>query len=96
MDMQKQIKTVMAKTLVELDVNKNKVDKLIEYVFSPVKKKDADLYRMYTDIGVTMCKIYKLDQMMLEQQYHANKVSFVDFIAFPIVALLKVLNIFKK
>ena len=93
MDMQKQIKNMMAKTQAELDVNKARVDKLIGCIFSPVKKKDADLYRMYTDIGVTVCKIYKLDKMMLEQQYHANKVCLLDFITFPIVAFLK---FFKK
>jgi len=95
MDMQKQIKNLMAKTQVELDTNKAKVDKLISYIFSPGKKEDTDLYRMYTDIGVTICKIYKLDKMMQEQQYHANKVWLVDFFAFPIVFFLKIFKIGK-
>lgn len=96
MDMQKQIKNVIAKTQAEIDTNKARVNQLIDFVFVQGKKRDADLYRAYTDIGVTVCKIYKLDKMILEQQYHANKVGLVDFIAFPIVALLKVLKIFKK
>jgi len=95
MDMQKQIKNLMIKTQVELNTNKAKVDKLIGYIFSPGKKDDADLYRMYTDIGVTICKIYKLDEMIREQQYHANKVCLVDFIAFPIVFLMKIFKIGK-
>ena len=93
MDMQKQIKDMMAKTQAELDVNKTSIDNLTNYVFSNCRKNLSDLLRVYKDIGITVCRIKKLENMMLEQQYHANKVCLLDFITFPIVALLK---IFKK
>lgn len=97
MDMQKQIKEVMAKTQIELDANKAKVTRLIEYANMPEIKDKADKYRAYVDIGVTVCRIKKLDNMVLEQQFHADKVCIIDFITFPAVFCLKLMNkIFKK
>jgi hypothetical protein len=96
MDMQKQIKTVMAKTQHELDVQKYKCKQMVDFAVGHGTKDNDVLYRVYADIGRTVCKISKLDKMILEQQFHANKVFFIDFISFPIVALLKVIKIFKK
>jgi hypothetical protein len=96
MDMQKQIKTVMAKTQSDLNLQKAKCRDMVETIISSRMTPNRVQRKTYTEIGVRICQIRRLDKMILEQQHHANKVFLLDFFVFPIVALLKVIKIFKK
>ena len=90
MDMEKQIQEVMNKTLVKLLASKGKYQRLMELTVNVDKMSTNAKCVLYLNVGKTTIDIQRLERFYLIQRYHLNKVRLLEFITFPIVAILKV------